>query len=397
MLTERTSGDGSPLFVFAGGGTGGHLYPALAVSTVLRERFGDARIVFFGTERPIDGRILDGTDCELVKQGLPRLSAAPWRWPAIVAGYRKSTARCKARFEHDRPAVVVGTGGLGSVPAVCEAARQGIPTALLNPDAVPGRANRYVAPRVDMVFAQWGEALGHFPPAVDVRVLGCPVRRAFNRASRQAGVERFGLDPDLKTLLVTGASQGARTVNEAIAANMDFLTDQEDWQILHLTGEGDFERFEGLYRERSLRATVLSFTDYMFDALAAADLVVSRAGASTLAEITALGKPSVLMPYPFHKDMHQLANARCLVSAPTGAAARIVHDAVDASVNGPALREAIEPLMTDARKRGIMSEAAERLGRGNAAQRVADDLAILAGVTATEAAPAPCEILEGSC
>lgn len=390
----------SPLIAFAGGGTGGHLYPALAIAASLRRRLPRARFVFFGTQRPIDERILTSEehrqlepDSEvpafpLVAQTLPPLRPAPWRWPGIYRGYRKSTLLCRERFQTDRPAVVVGTGGLGSVPAVREAARMGIPTVLLNPDAIPGRANRYLAGSADVVFAQWDETTNHFPSSTRVVVCGCPIRAPFNRANRSSGLKRFGLDEDRRTLLVTGASQGARTVNEAVVANLPFLLTKDDWQILHLTGHTDYEEINEAYDRlrqsgdgKRLRATVLAFTEQMADALSAADLVVARAGASTLAEITAVGRASILIPYPHHRDQHQRANARCLVRA---SAARIVHDKVDSAVNGASLRVVLEQLMGDAATRESMAAAARRLGRGQAAAQIADYIAGLPGIPAAQ-------------
>lgn len=374
-MTETVDPQTAPLIVFAGGGTGGHLFPALAIAESLRNRLPDVRILFFATERAIDQRILESNRCDLVRQTLPAIRRAPWRWLHIYMGFRRSCMLCRSRFEHDRPMVVIGTGGLGSLPAVREAVRAGVPTALLNPDAIPGRANRFLANSVDIVFAQWAEAIARFPRTAKVVVSGCPVRAAFNHSERDAGIRRFGLGRDLKTLLVTGASQGARTVNECVVANLPFLETQGDWQILHLTGEPDYETVSRAYDHHSIRAVVMPFTDHMPDALAAADLVVARAGASTLAEITAVGRASILLPYPYHKDQHQLANARCLVRA---AAARIVPDRIDPTLNGPAVRDALEHLMTGDQAREAMAAAARRLGRGQAASEMAGDILRLA-------------------
>ncbi len=373
----------SPLVVFAGGGTGGHLYPALAVAEALRQKIPRVRFLFFGTQRPIDQQVLgsegDGkTDLALVRQKLPALARAPWRWPAIYNGFRVSSRLCRERFEVERPAIVIGTGGLGSVPAVREASRMGIHTALLNPDALPGRANRYLARMSDTVFVQWEEALAQFPASLKVLVTGCPVRSSFNVATREDGLARFGLPESRKTLLITGASQGARTVNEAAVANLEFFAGLEGWQIIHLTGHSEFEEVHAAYTRLGAkladRAKVLPYTDQLSEALAAADLVVARAGASSLAEITALGRASILMPYPHHRDLHQLANARCLVRA---SAARIVHDKIDSSVNGPALRSVLEQLMSDDAGREAMAASAKRLGRGQAASKIADYVADL--------------------
>jgi UDP-N-acetylglucosamine--N-acetylmuramyl-(pentapeptide) pyrophosphoryl-undecaprenol N-acetylglucosamine transferase len=168
---------------------------------------------------------------------------------------------------------------------------------------------------------------------------------------------------------VTGASQGARSINEAVIVNLDWLESLPDWQILHLTGEKDHADTAHAYGKRSITGAVVPYTDHMAEALNAADLVISRAGASTLAEITAVGRPSILMPYPYHRDQHQLANANCLAHA---SATRIVGDAIDPAINAPALRSALEELMTDDDAREAMAAAARRIGHPDAASDVVE-------------------------
>lgn len=376
MIASASTEPTGLLFAFAGGGTGGHLYPAIGVAAAIRERLPDARFVFFGTQRAIDQQILETVDCGLVRQTLSPLSAKPWRWPAMMRDLRASHRVCRDFFGTDVPSVVIGTGGLASVAPVREADRAGIPVAIFNPDAIPGRANRHLAARASVVFAQWSDTTRHYPKSIRVEVTGCPVRPAFQAADRQAGIEHFGLDPARKTLLVTGASQGARTINEAVLACADFVAESGDWQILHLTGKNDHEFVSQGYLGRGVLAKVVAYTENMADALAAADLVISRAGASTLAELTALGRASVLLPYPFHRDQHQWANALCLSE---GGAARIVRDSIDANVTAPALRSALSELLGSDDRREQMSVAAARLGRLDAADVIAEKLLDLAG------------------
>jgi UDP-N-acetylglucosamine--N-acetylmuramyl-(pentapeptide) pyrophosphoryl-undecaprenol N-acetylglucosamine transferase len=195
------------------------------------------------------------------------------------------------------------------------------------------------------------------------------VRPAFADASRQRGVERFGLDPQLKTLLVTGASLGARTINDAVIALLPELHAMADWQVLLLSGAADFDRVAAATGcADSRRCRVVAYTEHMPDALAAADLVIARAGASTLAELTAIGAAAILMPYPFHRDQHQCANARVLADA---GAALLVEDQKDATANAAALRIAMLPLMRDAAARHSLQTAARRLGTCDAAARIA--------------------------
>ena len=368
MVSHAAGGGTGPTVYVAGGGTGGHLYPALAVADALRKRLPDVRFVFFASDRAIDEQIVGPADAELVRQTVRPLRRAPWHWPGVWTAYRGSRRLCRARFTTDRPVVVIGTGGFASLPAVLEARCAGVPAVLLNPDALPGRANRMLSGVANLVFAQWEETVECLPRKARVCVCGCPVRPEFKKARRKTSIKRLHLEPSRKTLLVTGASQGAKTVNQALLANLDYLESRCDWQVLHLTGVQDFDEVKNAYAATSIDARVLPYTDRMADALAAADLVVSRAGASTLAEITAVGRASILMPYPYHKNMHQLANARCLERV---SAACVIRDAVDPAVNGPALRKSLELLMGKDDKRLAMAAAARRLGRADAAADIA--------------------------
>ncbi len=368
MATRERDISPEPLFAFAGGGTGGHIYPALAIAEALRERIPTCRFIFFCTDRQVDERILGRSEFEVIRQPLRHISTRPWRWPSIINGWRAARRLCRDRLATRSPVFVLGTGGLASVPAILEANRSGIPTAILNPDAKPGKANRFLASRVRVVFAQW-DATRRFLDPRELAVVGCPIRPAFRSPARENGIKAFALSPDKKTLLVTGASQGARSINDALIAISEKLAAQEDWQILHLTGDADEARVRAAYAQKNIPATVHAFTDRMAEALAAADLVISRAGASTLAEITSLGLPSILLPYPYHRDQHQLENARCLAQA---SAAQILLDEVSPEKNGPALWGVLRPLMTDSARRDQMATAAQKIGRIDADAAIAN-------------------------
>jgi len=290
-------------------------------------------------------------------------------------------------FERRRPAAVIGAGGYASGPPVHAALRMGIPTFLLNPDAVPGRANRYLAGRPGLtgVFAQWAVTRKYLPSDAPFEVTGCPVRLAFRAArgaDRRAVLESFGLGPTLRTLLVTGASQGARSINEAFALLAGRL-DWTGWQILHLAGQADAPRMAEAYATLAGRSgpavpktRVLPFTDRMGEAMAVADLIVSRAGASTLAEIQAAGKPCILLPYPYHRDQHQRHNAMVLVEA---GAAELVEDAKDGAFNADRLEPVLRELMADDGRRERMGRLAMTLDRPGSAEAIAVRLLAAAG------------------
>jgi UDP-N-acetylglucosamine--N-acetylmuramyl-(pentapeptide) pyrophosphoryl-undecaprenol N-acetylglucosamine transferase len=385
--------DSRPWFVFAGGGTGGHLFPALAVVELLRERGLSVDVSFFCTDRPIDRDVLGKVQVEARPLSVLPFPTRPWRWPKFLWRWRQSVAVCRRAFSQRRPAVVVGAGGYASGPPVHVGLKMGIPTFLLNPDAVPGRANRHLGKRPDLagVFAQWDVTKQHFPATARVLTTGCPVRKAFRSICEMVSACRdpeairgrlgelkgsFNLDPDRPVLLITGASQGARTINDAFTQLRD-LVSSAGWQVLHLTGRADHHKVADAYAETGLTASVLAFTDRMAEAMCASDLIVSRAGASTLAEILAVGKPSILLPYPFHRDRHQWRNAEVLVKA---GAAGLLDDLKDGSANARQLEPVLKEILGNTPLRQRMADAALALGKPHAAADIAGHLCRAAGI-----------------
>ncbi len=355
-------------YVFAGGGTGGHLYPGLAVADALKKLDPDAAITFFTTSRPLDRELLSRTSYAQVPQSVRPLSLRPWHWPAFWRAWRSSVAAARAFLRENNVRGVLGLGGYAAGPAVHAAGALKIRRGILNPDAIPGKANRYLAPRVDFVALQWDASRKYFGPQVGCETLGCPIRPAFADATAAAGRAAFGLDPARRMLLVTGASQGARTINFALTRVWpDFVKSHPDWQLLHLTGGEDERPVRDAYAQAGVAAQVLAFTHEMPLAMAAADLVISRAGASTLAELTALGRPSILLPYPFHKDQHQHANARVLVDA---GAAILLDDTRDGQQNATLMQPMLNSLC-DAATLARMSAAARKIGHAHAAEAIA--------------------------
>ena len=292
-----------PHIVFAGGGTGGHLYPMLAVARLLCERVEWLRLTFLTTERPIDRRVIrsvlndhSGSPIEIIAQSVVPLPASLLSTARFIKRWRESIRLCRGEFRRYKPAVVIGSGGYGSAPAISVARRMGIPTAILNPDAIPGKANRYLGSKVGAIFVQWPVTRRHFRRKAPVRVVGCPVRAEFGGTTRAAGIDRFGLDPRKKTLLITGASHGARSINDAVVGILEThgllsagFGGGAGWQFLHLTGTADYEQVRAGYESRSVAGRVLDYTEHMADALAAADLVVSRAGAFETSSIFGAG------------------------------------------------------------------------------------------------------------
>src|SRR3954470_11496920 len=354
----------------AGGGTGGHLYPGISVAQALKAILPEAHPIFLCTEREIDRTILEPTGFEFVPQPIVPPVRTIGGLLKFWSSWRATKDILRKLFKERRPAAVLGLGGYAAGVAVKMAAHRKIPAAIVNRDVIPGKANLYLLRYVQAVCCQFESTRPHLPPPHEtkMRLTGWPIREEMRTLPPRAdAAKRLGLDPLLQTLVITGASQGAQTVNEASIASLASIKLQ-GWQILHLSGKDHAAKVREGYRDANLTAAVIDFTPAMADVWAVADLAISRAGASSCAELTACGVPSILMPYPFHKDMHQRANAKVLEEA---GAAVIVDDQKDAAKNIPLLRPAIESLLYDAPRRTAMSAAARSLGKPDAADAVA--------------------------
>jgi UDP-N-acetylglucosamine--N-acetylmuramyl-(pentapeptide) pyrophosphoryl-undecaprenol N-acetylglucosamine transferase len=354
----------------AGGGTGGHLYPGIAVADSLRQRLPDCRPIFLCTQKEIDRVILEAAKFQFVPQPI----VPPVRTVGGLLKFWRSWRETKdlvvGEIAKRRPAAVVGLGGYAAGVAVKTASLKKIPTAIINPDVIPGKANQYLARYARHICCQFEKSRGYFSSSQrsKITVTGCPIRSEIaNPPARATAAIRLGLDPNLMTLAVTGASLGAQTVNEA-TLEMFRNVKLQGWQVLHLAGREHALNVREGYRELEIAARVVDFTPAMADVWAVSDLAISRAGASSCAELTACGVASVLMPYPYHRDMHQRANAEVLADA---GAAVLVDDEKDAKKNATKLAAVVGPLLYDQSKRAAMAAAAKGMGRPDAADAVA--------------------------
>jgi UDP-N-acetylglucosamine--N-acetylmuramyl-(pentapeptide) pyrophosphoryl-undecaprenol N-acetylglucosamine transferase len=360
-----------PITIFlAGGGTGGHLYPGIAVAQALVRMNPDIKPVFLCTTREIDKVILEPTGFAYVPQPItPPVRTVAGLLKFWTAWRETKDLVRKLRREH-QPRAVLGLGGYAAGVAVKYCATHKIPAAIINPDVIPGKANQYLLRYCQSVCCQFPQTAQHVPTAQQAKlaVTGCPIRSdILNLPDRAVAAERLGLDPRLQTLVITGASQGAQTVNEAVVGALPQLNLQ-GWQVLHLAGRDHGEKVRAAYREINIAARVIDFTPGMADIWAVADVAVSRSGASSCAELTACGIPSVLMPYPFHKDLHQRANAKVLADAN---AAILLDDAANKKANAEKLTPVLASLLYDLSRRQGMAVAARKLGRPDAADAVA--------------------------
>ncbi|MBI5561059.1 MAG: undecaprenyldiphospho-muramoylpentapeptide beta-N-acetylglucosaminyltransferase [Deltaproteobacteria bacterium] len=356
--------------VIAGGGTGGHLFPALALADEFKRRDGSTEIIFVGSERGFEKRIvpsygypLETLDVEGLKKrsGFGRLKA--------VFKAARATLKAFSLLRRLRPNGVIGSGSYSSGPAVLAASLLGIKTAILEQNALPGLTNRILGRFVDRIYIAFEEAQGYFKRG-NVMVTGNPVRRDILNAmeeKRTNGEKRF-------SLLVFGGSQGAAAVNAAFLDAVEYLTDI--WgsiKVTHQTGKEGYGQVESAYKRKGLKVELFSFITDMAKAYSACDMVVCRAGATSIAEMTALGLPSILVPYPFSTDGHQEVNAKTL--ADKGAAVVLSQDALTGSTLAGTIRRFFDnPL--ELKK---MKDAAKTLARPRAAETIADDYMKLLG------------------
>ena len=348
------------------GGTGGHVFPALAVAEELRARAAHRgplqpayRIEFLGTKRPLEAQVIPGAGFPLRS-----VTAAGLKGMGGLRGLRNLlllplTALAASRLLREfQPQAVVGVGGYLAGPVMLEAALQDIPTLLIEPNAVPGFTNRALAPMVRLA------ALG-FEPAAScyggkARLTGLPVRAAFERIPCKPHTPPFAV-------LVVGGSQGSKAINDVMVQCAPILQRESEWlEVIHQTGEKDYCAVRRAYQENGVRAQVHAFIHDMPGALAAADLVVSRSGAMTVAELAAAGRAALLVPFPAAADQHQLANARSFERA--GAARAILQ----AELSAERLMAEIRLLLGQPERLAAMERAAKSLARPGAAGRIAD-------------------------
>ncbi|MBN1942293.1 MAG: UDP-N-acetylglucosamine--N-acetylmuramyl-(pentapeptide) pyrophosphoryl-undecaprenol N-acetylglucosamine transferase [Phycisphaerae bacterium] len=359
-------------YIFAGGGTGGHLYPGLAVAEALRTRQPDAKIIFACSSRDIDRTILDPTGYVSLPQPIlpfPRRVTGLW---AFWRAWRASLKLARECISREKPRAVLGLGGFAAGAMVRTAASQGLPTALLNPDALPGRANAYLARRVDVIFTQFASTAACFAPPLQkkVRCVGCPVRAELTAGRRDEAVEYFHLDANKKTLLIFGGSTLATSVTDAVVAlAKDLGALSKAWQVIFVVGAERQAEIEAKMQEANIGGRVLAYCDRMDLAYAAADLALARGGAGTIAELTAAATPAVVMPYPHHKDRQQYHNAAELIER---GAAKLVDDHCRADPNAQALRAELLPILQSPAVLEEMHRRAQIASKPTAARDVAD-------------------------
>ncbi len=355
-----------PCLVVAGGGTGGHVFPGLAVADACR-KLADVDVVFAGSPRGLEKDVVPARGYRL-----ELLDVAPMKGGGVRRAVKGALVAARATYEALslvkalRPRAVLSVGGYAAGPVALAAALRGVPVAVFEPNGVLGLANRLLAPFAKRAYVAWPSAATKLSPRI-VRALGVPLREGFDASPYAAsGTAR---------VLVMGGSLGAQAINERLPlALAEVARAVPALEVLHQTGRGADAPVRDAYAEHGLTARVVPFLDDVAGELARADLVVARAGAITVAEIAAVGRAAVFVPFPFAADDHQRANAEAL--AAKGGAVCVVQRAATVE----RLAEEIGELLGDRAHRETMAAAARAAGKPHAAYEVAGDLLHLARI-----------------
>jgi UDP-N-acetylglucosamine--N-acetylmuramyl-(pentapeptide) pyrophosphoryl-undecaprenol N-acetylglucosamine transferase len=356
--------------LIAGGGTGGHLMPALAIAAALEERAPTVEPVLVGASRGVEARILPTRDYRFHLLSTEPIYRRTWwknfRWPFVAGRLLREVALL---FEREQPAAVLGTGGYASGPVVWWAARHGIPTAIQEQNAYPGLATRWLSRKVSHIYLGLPEAgrLLHVGKQTRVFDTGNPIAPP-TPARRSSALTKFGLDGERLVVLITGGSQGALAINRAVAGWID-AGGASEAAIIWVTGRGTYDQFSRYHSPPGVWVT--DFLDPMADAYAVADLVVSRAGMVTVAELCAWGLPSILIPLPTAAADHQSHNAQVL--ADSGASRQLRQS----ELTSKSLAEALGELLSDSSLRKRMAERALIRGRPDSSQEIVSKLLTL--------------------
>jgi len=353
--------------LIAGGGTGGHLFPGLAIADEFKRRDEKTEVIFVGTEHGIEARVVprEGYPIRFLRaEGLvgvsvmKKIRAISKMFSGVVDSHRI--------IKTLSPDIVIGVGGYASGATMLTACFKSIPTMILEQNSMPGLTNKILGRFVRGICLTYQESISFFPNA-KTYLTGNPVRMQVLKGSIESAYRLFSLEKSLFTVFIFGGSAGARSINMAMIEALNYLHDlRGKIQFLHQTGTKDYEHVREAYRKTGFKGTITPFIYQMGEAYAVADIVVSRAGATTLAELTALGKPALLIPYPYAAGQHQELNARKLLEM--GAAKMILNR----ELKGEPLAESIRELFKNETMRREMQRISRSVGRPDACAKVVD-------------------------
>jgi UDP-N-acetylglucosamine--N-acetylmuramyl-(pentapeptide) pyrophosphoryl-undecaprenol N-acetylglucosamine transferase len=348
--------------VIACGGTGGHLFPGIAVAEVLRERGHE--VMLFVSEKEVDALALSG-HADLRYEKLPTVGLPSAFSPALLGFVRRFTeslSQCRTIYRKFKPQVVLGMGGFTSTAPVLAGRLRGVATFIHESNAIPGKANRWTARIVRAVLLGFKECAPFFPKA-RTEVTGTPIRTELQPLDRHVAREKLGLQRDSPTLLVMGGSQGASGINHAMIKSLPSLHGMA-LQVIHLSGARDEHFVAESYQRENIPAHVAPFHHRMEEVYSAADFAVARSGAASLAELALFSLPAILIPFPYATDDHQTRNAEIFTRA--GAAILVK----ESELSGDLLASKIKELVGNQPKMRQMSERALRLAPKNAANLI---------------------------
>lgn len=364
--------------IVSGGGTGGHIYPALTLIRTLQQKVDKLEVLYVGTHAGLEADIIPKENIPFATVDLQgfKHSLSPVN---ILRAARaiKGVGKAMGIVRKFQPDVVIGTGGYVCGPVLMAASLLGIPALIQEQNVIPGITNKILSKFVNVIATGYQEANGAFP-ANKVVFTGNPIRREVMQQRQEGDYEVFGLHPNRKTILVSGGSRGARTINRAMVDVLKHYAGRKDVQILHATGKGEYEDIiarisaAGLDLKQADNIVVKPYLYNMPQAMAIADLAVFRAGATGLAELTAKGIPAILIPYPYAAENHQEYNARAVEKA---GAAKVI---LNKDLTAPVLVEAIDSVICHQDKLAAMAEASRRLGRPEAADTIGELIVELA-------------------
>src|SRR2546430_14026246 len=351
--------------VIACGGTGGHLFPGIAVAEVLRERGHE--VLLFVSEKEIDSLALS-TRSQFRFEKLPTIGLPSIYSPAIFGFLRRfaeSLARCRSIYQKFKPQIVLGMGGFTSTAPILAGRIRGIATLVHESNAVPGKANRLAAKMVRAVLLGFKEAAQFFPKA-QTEITGTPIRSELKQLDRQSARQKLGLQADVTTMLVMGGSQGASGINQAILKSLPLLRPAAAaLQVIHLSGTRDERLVTETYRRERIPAHVAAFHHHMEEVYSAADFTVARAGAASLAEIASFELPSLLIPFPYAAGDYQTRKSEIFARA--GAAFVLK----ESELTPELLTQKIRDMIDRPEQLRRMSERCSQLSPRDAANRVA--------------------------
>lgn len=352
--------------LIACGGTGGHLFPGIAVGEVLSARGHDVTLLI--SEKKIDSIAASGHK-ELRFEKMPFLAMPkPWspKMISFLSGLWKGMAQCRKIIRDHDVSVVLGMGGFTSFAPLYAGKKEKCRTLIHESNAIPGKANRLNSRYADTVLCGLDACQSLFAKHTDVRVVGTPVRSSMRTNTKEDPYEFFKLDRTKKTLLIMGGSQGARGVNRVVGMTLDQF-EKMGIQVLHIAGPTDYEEVRDVYAKNPLLPQhVAAFCHRMDLAYRVADLAIARSGASSMSELAYFGVPSLLIPYPFAAEDHQTKNAEVFAQA---GAARLL---TEKELNADVLADAVRDVLLNPQKADEMKKAANKLAVRNAAEKIAD-------------------------